>query len=240
MQIKLDAGQIEAFYHDEFVTSQMRNFESLVADCNLKPEVVVDIGGGVGHFASALSKSSIVGTVRVIDMDPVSVRQCENKGVSATQGDALDPPITGDEDIVCFNLILHHLVGTSEQATISMQRQALGSWRGKAKAVFVDEYIYDSYLNDLSGKLIYAITKNAMLSNIGNFVSRFVPSLRANTFGIGVRFRSHDEWLSIFKSLGYKVAASVRGPEETVSPARRMLLIKSCRRDSFLLEPADA
>ena len=70
MQIKLDAGQIEAFYHDEFVTSQMRNFEALVTDRDLKPAVVVDIGGGVGHFAFALSKSPDIGSVRVIDMDP--------------------------------------------------------------------------------------------------------------------------------------------------------------------------
>ncbi len=238
MQVNLNAGQIEAFYHDEFVTSQMRNFTALVTDRDVKSDVVVDIGGGVGHFAAALAKSPDVKTVRVVDMDPVSVKHCEDRGLVAIRGDALTPPITGDEDVVCFNLILHHLVGTSEQATLAMQSQALASWKGRARAVFVDEYIYDSYWNDISGKLIYAITSSRMLSALGSAVSKFVPSLRANTFGIGVRFRSKMEWTSLFEKLGYRVEASIRGPEEDVSLARRMLLIQSCRRDSFLLVAA--
>ena len=119
-----------------------------------------------------------------------------------------------------------------------MQSQALASWKGRARAVFVDEYIYDSYWNDISGKLIYAITSSRMLSALGSAVSKFVPSLRANTFGIGVRFRSKMEWTSLFEKLGYRVEASIRGPEEDVSLARRMLLIQSCRRDSFLLVAA--
>jgi hypothetical protein len=57
-----------------------------------------------------------------------------------------------------------------------------------------------------------------------------------NTFGVGVRFRSHDEWLEIFTALGLEVLGTVRGAEEVVSLPRRMLLIKSCRRDSFLLK----
>lgn len=235
MQIKLSADQIEAFYHDEFVTSQLQAFTTLVSARGVKSDVVVDVGGGVGHFASALSTSGTVGSVRVIDMDPVSVRLCEEKGLDAKQGDALAPPVNGDEDVVCFNLILHHLVGNSEGATLSMQSQALRSWHGKAKAIFVDEYIYDSYWSDISGKLIYAITKSPILSQIGKVVSRIIPSLRANTFGIGVRFRSHDEWISIFCENGYRVDEFVCGAEENVSRARRMLMIKSCRRDSFLL-----
>lgn len=238
MQVNLSAGQIEAFYHDEFVTSQMRNFTALVTDRDVKSDIVVDIGGGVGHFAAALAKSPDVETVRVVDMDPVSVKHCEDRGLVAIRGDALTPPITGDEDVVCFNLILHHLVGTSERATLAMQSQALASWKGRARAVFVDEYIYDSYWNDISGKLIYAITSSRMLSALGSAVSKFVPSLRANTFGIGVRFRSTDEWLLTFTTLGFRVDASIRGSEENVSFARRLLLIKSCRRDSFLLVAA--
>ena len=62
-----------------------------------------------------------------------------------------------------------------------------------------------------------------------------VPSLRANTFGVGVRFRAADEWSKLFRQAGYEVVASQRGSDERVSLGRRMLLIKSCRRDSFVL-----
>lgn len=235
MQMKLDANQIAAFYHDEFVASQLRAFKALVPDRNVKSDVVVDMGGGAGHFALGLIESGDVGTVRVVDMDPISIQLCHQRGLDAIQGDALEPPIRDDENVICFNLILHHLVGNSELATRSMQSQVLANWYGKANAIFVDEYIYDSYWNDTSGKLIYAITKSKILSQIGMVVSRFIPSLRANTFGIGVRFRSHDEWLLLFNKIGYRVEACVRGSEENISLARRMLMIKSCRRDSFLL-----
>ena len=86
--------------------------------------------------------------------------------------------------------------------------------------------------------MIYAITRSRPLSALAAAVSRWVPSLRANTFGVGVRFRARSEWVRVFESVGYRVLASVRGPEETVSAARRLLLIRSCRRDSFVLARA--
>ncbi|HEV8693286.1 MAG TPA: hypothetical protein VGQ93_03730 [Lysobacter sp.] len=176
--------------------------------------------------------------MRVLDSDPGSIDVCRQNGLDARCDDALDPHIAGDEDIVCFNLILHHLVGNSEHATLDLQHRALKVWHGHVNAVFVDEYIYDSYIGNLSGRLIYAITSSKLLSTIGRVVSRVVPSLRANTFDVGVRFRSHREWVGIFESLGFTVAGTVRGAEEFVSVPRRLLLIKSCRRDSFLLQPA--
>ena len=69
------------------------------------------------------------------------------------------------------------------------------------------------------------------------FIAKLSPSLKANTFGVGVRFRSHKEWCKLFESLGFKVVGTKIGEEEFVSLPRRLLLIKNCRRDSFLLEP---
>ena len=236
-QVTLSQDQIEAFYHDHFVASQVRNYQSLVTPRLPRPRAVVDIGGGCGFFAQGLKAAAGV-DVRVIDMDPVSVQACRAKGLDAAVDDALRPQRRGDEDVVCFNLILHHLVGPDEAATLALQQQALASWLGHARWVFVDEYIYDAWFGNLAGRLIYAITSNRTLSRMAAAVSRWVPSLRANTFGVGVRFRARDEWCRIFEGLGYRVQASVRGPEEGVSAARRLLLIRSCRRDSFLLAPA--
>ncbi len=235
MQRTLSPGQIEAFYHDDFVTSQVEHFRQLARPA--AGRMIVDVGGGCGFFAEGLAR--LTGwPVRVIDTDALSVATCIRKGVAAVVDDALAPRIRGDEDVVCFNLILHHLVGANEASTIELQRQALRAWHGSARAVFVNEYIYDSYVAALSGRLIYEITSSRLLSALASAISRWVPSLRANTFGVGVRFRAHDEWVRIFESLGFKVTGVVRGAEEDVSAARRMLLIRSCRRDSFLLEPA--
>lgn len=233
-QHTLSRSQIEAFYHDHFVQSQVRNYLALVPPLQPTPRAVVDIGGGCGFFADGLRRAAGVG-VRVLDTDPASIEACRAKGVDAELGDALRPPRHGDEDVVCFNLVLHHLVGRNESATLTLQREALAAWRGHAKVVFVDEYIYDALFADLSGRLIYAITHSRTLSAIASAVSRWVPSLRANTFGVGVRFRGHDEWRRVFAAAGYRVVDARRGTEEHVSAARRLLLIRSCRRDSFVL-----
>lgn len=237
MQKKLSKSQIEAFHHYHGNDTQVENFLQLVPRTLLGSQnVVVDIGGGCGFFASALQKL-IDAKVRVIDTDLVAIETCLAKGVDAAVDDALKPKPQGDEDVVVFNLILHHLVGTDELATLNMQRQALGAWINHAKAIFVTEYIYDSYVGNISGRLIYFITSSRMLSAIASMISRFVPSLRANTFGVGVRFRARMEWIKVFEQLGFRVVSSVRGAEKGVSLPRRLLLIRSCREDGFLLQP---
>lgn len=236
MQIALRADQVEAFYHDVFVTSQLEHFQALVSKAGNPIGTVVDVGGGQGYFAEALQERLDL-SVQVLDSDSRSIAACHERGISAVQGDALRPEISNNPDMVSFNLILHHLVGSSERETLAMQSAAVSVWRERAGAVFVNEYIYDSYIPEASGKLIYWITRSRIFSAIGRWVSAVVPSLRANTFGVGVRFREYAEWVRIFEGLGYRVAGTVKGPEENVSLARRMLLIRSCRRDSFLLVP---
>lgn len=231
-QAKLSSAQIEAFYHDDFLTDQVADFQELVG--NTGSEVVVDIGGGCGYFAHRLSK--VAGyPARVVDMDPTSIESCRKIGVEGTIGDALTPPTRGDERVICFNLILHHLVGANERETRALQMRALQAWVGKGVRVFVNEYIYQSVVGQLSPRLIYEITSSKLLSAIARPVSALVPALRANTFGVGVRFRSHEDWLTLFAEAGFCVVDKRLGEEEEISLPRRALLIATIRRDSFLL-----
>jgi len=62
-----------------------------------------------------------------------------------------------------------------------------------------------------------------------------VPSLRANTFGVGVRFRTAGDWRRLFAEAGYKVLGYRRGDNEQLSLPRRLMMISSIRRDSFIL-----
>src|SRR5690606_13250277 len=119
------------------------------------------------------------------------VEICRRSGIPASFGDALDPAVVSDHEVVSFNLILHHLVGANEVATRRLQREAIALWRRPGRRVFVNEYIYESYLGGLSGWLIYQVTKSRVLSALASAVAVVVPSLRANTFGVGVRFRAH-------------------------------------------------
>jgi hypothetical protein len=223
---------VAAFYHDNFVRDQVRDFRRLV---DSKAASVTDVGGGCGYFARGLQEATGC-SVRVIDADPESVRACKQAGIEAEIGDALVPRIGERQDVVSFNLILHHLVAGSAGETRLLQRKALENWRGSAGLLFVNEYIYDSWLGDLSGWLIYQVTRNPVLSAVGKWGARYFPSLAANTFGVGVRFRSQESWVSLFRDAGYTVCGTVAGEREAISPLWRLLLIRRISRDSFLLE----
>lgn len=237
MQKTLSEDQVKDFYHDLFVRDQIDSFSHALGNSLAPGAVVVDVGGGCGFFAQALAHKRQVVT-RVMDTDPTSIKTCLASGLQAELSDALAPNIKGDESVVCFNLILHHLVGESDAHTQQMQSRALRAWLADSRSVFVNEYIYESFLHeDIAARLIWGITSNKFLSGIGRAVSVVVPSLRANTFGVGVRFRSASDWKSLFATLGFDVVEHVKGIEEKVSLARRLLLIKHGRRDSFLLRP---
>lgn len=234
-QRPLSSEQVEAFHHDLFVEDQTRHFIEMAPN-PAGSGLVVDVGGGCGFFARRLQQLT-ARPVRVIDMDPASVRACHEAGVHATRGDALAPIAAGDEEVASFNLILHHLVAGSEAETRALQVRALSAWHGRAQALFVNEYIYESFIARLSGWLIFRITKSRVLSALGKVVAKVVPAFKANTFGVGVRFRSHDEWVELFSQAGFQVEDRRIGNSERVAPPLRLLLIRTIRRDSFLLRP---
>jgi hypothetical protein len=231
----LSEEQIKAFHHDIFVQSQVRDFKELVGEHADRDGVIVDMGGGCGFFSDALRQSMGVGA-RVLDTDPASVEIARRLGLQAEVDDALQPKRRGDEGIVCFNLILHHLVGKSDSATFALQQKALSAWHSSEARVFVNEYVYESYLPGWSTWFVYQVTSSSVLSAIAGFVGRFVPSLRANTLGVGVRFREEFDWRRLFEAAGYRVVRHRQGDEETLSLAKYVLLVRSCRRDSYLLE----
>src|SRR3546814_19331407 len=94
-------------------------------------------------------------------MDSRSIEECARLGVEGQIGDALNLVPVGDEDVVTFNLILHHLVGLSEAATRALQVRTLSAWRGRARRVFVHEYIYQSYVRVLSGRLLSELDRQS-------------------------------------------------------------------------------
>ena len=71
---------------------------------------------------------------------------------------------------------------------------------------------------------------------MGKLLAKVVPSFKANTFGVGVRFRSHREWSQLFDDAGFEVIDRKFGRPEIVALPLRFLLIKTIRRDSFLLK----
>jgi hypothetical protein len=241
VQKTLSAAQIEAFYSDDETSNQVQHFLELTKGIDLdKQKRIVDVGGGCGHFARQIASRTGL-PVRVMDTDPVSISICRKAGIpDAEIGDALSPCIRGDEGVVAFNLILHHLVGDTIRKTRELQITALWKWKDAADYVYVNEYVYQAPLvTDFAGLMIYLVTKSKTLSLLGSTISKlpFLRELRANTFGVGVRFRSNASWRSLFKDSGYEIVAFAAGPRELMPLSRRLLLIWSKRRDSYLLRP---
>ena len=233
----LDPQRVAEFYHANFVADQVSDFVKLVGCTLVNGAVIADVGGGFGYFANALTLAIPV-TARVLDTDPVSIKHCLDMGIEGRISDALAPYIAGDEDVVCFNLMLHHLVANSTSSTRDLQMNALAAWKRTDASIYVNEYIYESYLwPGYSAYLIWLVTSSGFLSAAALQIGRIFPSLRANTLKVGVRFRTALEWKKLFHDTGFETVASIRGTPEKVSLPRRCLLIKSCRRDSFLLRP---
>ena len=83
-QRTLSSEQVGGFHHDHFVNDQTRHFIELAPNL-AGSALVVDAGGGCDFFARRL-KQLTARPVRVIDMDPASVRTCHEAGVQATRG----------------------------------------------------------------------------------------------------------------------------------------------------------
>mgnify|MGYP001166758468 CR=1 FL=1 len=238
-QKTLEQHQIDEFNTDVFAKKQATHFETLTANArsNNSIKTVVDMGGGNGYFATELSGMEIF--VRIIDSDKKSIQNCKNLNniyIDAHIGNALSPDIKGDEDIVCFNLILHHLIGATEKETRELQKKTIRLWRDRVQYIFINEYIYDSFVGYFSGRLIYEITKNKFLSMISKIVTHVIPSFRANTFGVGVRFRAHKEWCDIFEECGFEIVSKIYAEPDYTAPVLRILFIREVRTDSFLLK----
>ena len=115
-QKHLNSSQLSKFHIDDFANLQLTYFRQLISLTDIDSEkVIVDIGGGSGFFAKKIAEF-YQRLVRVIDLDKVALEKVStHSNVESVYGDALDPSISGDEGIVCFNLVLHHLVGKNQK-----------------------------------------------------------------------------------------------------------------------------
>lgn len=240
-QRELAAGQLSEFYHDEFVTIQVDHLRRLFDSSQLQRAKAVDLGGGVGHFALA-AREQLMLDVTVLDTDARSIARASESGLKAELGDALTTRLGDGVPLASFNLILHHLVSGRWSTTLALQQQALANQLAgpQGKQLFVNEYVYESYVwQDFASRLIFAVTSSKLLSLLASQVARLAPSLRANTFGIGVCFHSDRTWRRLFAQAGWRIEQVIEGDPESISvPRRAALLLRRCRRNSYRLSRA--
>ncbi len=85
-QYRLSTEQVEAFYHDDFVSYRVGHFTDLMPSSR-PGAVVTDVGYCCSFFARALSHNSGK-RKRFIDMDPSSAEACRGGG-GASRGSRL-------------------------------------------------------------------------------------------------------------------------------------------------------
>ena len=171
-QVKLEQGQLD---HGDFVDMQVTQLKKLLFQEDIQfdsKDAIVDMGGGSGCFAARLT--DLTPKICVYDTDGNALGGCDRDLVLPVCSDALNPKIEDDVKLVCFNLILHHLVDGTEKEIRGMQTKALSFW--SKRYLFVYEYCYESFIDGLSGKLIYWITKSKCLSFLCKLVSFFISS----------------------------------------------------------------
>ena len=239
---------IDAFDTPEGTAEQLQHFKTVLGYARESVFSLLDIGGGTGFFATAVRKEFPRAAITILDLDESSVRKGRESGLNALQGSIIDPPaeIRGEQfDVVSFNLMLHHIIGDDEPSTYDLQRRALEQGRRlmtKEGKMFVHEICYEGrLLRDLSARLIYQITSSRFIGVAIRVIGKAIPSLNANTAGIGVRFRPSHQWMTLASKTGLILAKACKGEPERHSWIRRVcLLIQEVRRHSWLMSSAQA
>ncbi|MEM6661487.1 MAG: class I SAM-dependent methyltransferase [Pseudomonadota bacterium] len=169
---------------------------------------ILDVGGGVGAVAKAITDNVPNAHVDVIDISPLA--RDNFLGAERTNF-ILDSFLTRDFDVqydaILMRVLLHHLVDRSEGRTYENQLAALEKTRSLLTddgAIYVTENFYQPMvMEDATGRIIFEVTN---LKSVAGLVYK----LGANTAGEGVRFRSWEAWQKMFGARGLSVVDQLK------------------------------
>jgi hypothetical protein len=154
----------------------------------------IDVGGGNGLFADKLLENYPNSTGTVMDNSQLLLNKNSTNSRKIVICDSVQNlgNIKEKYDLVCFNWLLHHLVGNSYSETRNNISTAIDSAiplltpRGR---ISIFENMYNGLAVDwLPGRLIFALTSSKLIAGI-------IKKMGANTAGVGVCFLSHKQWV---------------------------------------------
>lgn len=199
----------------------------------------IDLGGGNGVFADRVLRNFPEATGTVLDNAPSLLEKNQpNPRKSVVLGgiEQIGALLPGQRfDVVCFNWVLHHLVGPSHAQSTAHQEKALQdaarllSPRGRLSVI---ENFYDGWgVDALPGRIIFELTASRALAGL-------MRSMGANTAGVGVCFRSRRDWERVLTRAGLAVReAQVDYIWRTSLPKKLALHIGSVRCGHFWTLP---
>jgi O-methyltransferase domain len=202
---QLDDSQLEAFdaeYMDDKRWNIIKN--QIDKDFPTGDFTFLDVGGGNGVFADLLlnyypkSKGTVLDNAQVLlDKNQINPR----KTIICDSVENLNS-IETKYDLICFNWLLHHLVGNSYSETRRNMATAINavipllSPHGK---VSIFENMYNGLAIDgLPSRIIFTLTSSKAIAGI-------IKKMGANTAGVGVCFLSQQQWIETINKTELKL-----------------------------------
>ncbi|MBD3399279.1 MAG: methyltransferase [Candidatus Coatesbacteria bacterium] len=200
---------------------------------------LLDVGGGAGYFADYILEARPGCRVTVLDISPgLLERNRPHRRKRLILGDALqlDELPSGETfNIICFNLVLHHLLATDETSTrrlrIDVLRRAATLLRRCGRILIIEPLYLGMFHVDIPSILVYRLTRS-------QFFAPLCKRLGARTAGEGVLFQPGNRWLHTFEDAGLEIQDQyIFGPWE-INPLYKIALnIASIRTGIFWLAP---
>jgi hypothetical protein len=216
---QLENAQLETF-DTEYINDQRWEIikEQIDKDFPNGDFSFLDIGGGNGVFADRLlnyypqSKGTVLDNAQVLlDKNQINPR----KTIICASVENLNS-IENKYDLICFNWLLHHLVGNSYSETRINMSTAINSViplitpHGR---VSIFENMYNGLAIDgLPSRLIFMLTSSKAITGI-------IKKMGANTAGVGVCFLSQKQWIETISKAGLKLL-KYTDEEEWTFPAK--------------------
>ena len=164
----------------------------------------IDVGGGNGLYADRILFSFPSSNVIIVEPDEGLLgKNRRHSRKLLVKGTYQCAPISrGVHDVVGFNWVLHHFVGSNYSESLEIQREGLERAYQQLKPgglLLVFENFYEgSIFHDLPGRLIYSLTASKALRPV-------TRQLGANTAGVGVSFHSENTWVTMIEQQGFNI-----------------------------------
>lgn len=209
---KLRAHELNAYDRTKIPQYLIETLCTWINDCSFQDASVnvLDVGGGTGMFSDYLLERYINFQCIVLDnaksllqKNRMHVRKRLLYGSAEDIGELVEEP----QDLILFNLVLHHFVTKSYSSTLQKQREILSAaskvLKPNGRIFVIEDVVKGIFSDNLCSFLI-----NRLTSASNPVLARFVRRMGANTAGTGICFLGSNQWNKQFEESGLQIVAS--------------------------------
>ncbi len=221
---KLEDSQLETFDIEYMYEKRWRVVKAAIdRDFPRGDFSFVDIGGGNGMFADRLLQAYPLAHGTLLDNSELLLaKNVEHPRKKLVCESAENLGRLGEKfDVVFYNWVLHHLVGSTYRESLANVDQTLLVTRkaltDRARVSIFDN-MYDGQIVDwLPSRLIFELTSSPVLRPL-------TARLGANTAGTGVCFQSRKQWAKTLSRAGFEIISYHDDDPITYSAFHRLFL----------------